>query len=116
MVTPTLLHGSNERRGSDTARRYSSMTSKATSSASRRPASAGSFPRVEDEATGAAALQLTAELGRSPALHQGVGSEIRTRLQPDARIAVGGRVTLTEEPSQARDSNTKRSIARGNRA
>jgi predicted PhzF superfamily epimerase YddE/YHI9 len=41
------------------------------------------FPRrgdaiVEDEATGAAALLLTAELGRALTVHQGVGSEIRT--------------------------------------
>jgi predicted PhzF superfamily epimerase YddE/YHI9 len=62
---------------------------------------ASAFPRrgdaiVEDEATGAAALQLTAELLRSLTVHQGVGSEIRTRLQPDGRIAVGGRVTLVE--------------------
>jgi predicted PhzF superfamily epimerase YddE/YHI9 len=62
---------------------------------------ARAFPRrgdaiVEDEATGAAALQLTAELGRSLTVHQGVGSEIRTQLQPDGRIAVGGRVTLVD--------------------
>jgi predicted PhzF superfamily epimerase YddE/YHI9 len=61
------------------------------------------FPRrgdaiVEDEATGAAALLLTAELGRALTVHQGVGSEIRTRPHPDGRIAVGGRVTLVEEP------------------
>jgi predicted PhzF superfamily epimerase YddE/YHI9 len=64
---------------------------------------ARAFPRrgdaiVEDEATGAAALQLTAELGRSLTAHQGVGSEIRARLQPEGRIAVGGRVRPAEEP------------------
>jgi predicted PhzF superfamily epimerase YddE/YHI9 len=64
---------------------------------------ARAFPRrgdaiVEDEATGAAALLLTAELGRALTVHQGVGSEIRTRPRPDGRIAVGGRVTLVEEP------------------
>ena len=62
---------------------------------------ASAFPRrgdaiVEDEATGAAALQLTAELLRSLTVHQGVGSEIRPRLQPDGRNAVRGRVTLVE--------------------
>jgi Phenazine biosynthesis-like protein len=46
----------------------------------------------------AAALQLTAELGRSLTVHQGVGSEIRTRMQPDGRIAVGGRVRPAVEP------------------
>ena len=59
---------------------------------------ARAFPRrgdgiVEDEATGAAALLLTAELGRALTVRQGVGSEIRTQPRADGRIAVGGRVT-----------------------
>ncbi|BBF99019.1 MULTISPECIES: PhzF family phenazine biosynthesis protein [Pseudonocardia] len=64
---------------------------------------ARAFPRrgdaiVEDEATGAAALRLTAELGRSLTVQQGVGSEIRTRLLPEDRIGVGGRVRQVPHP------------------
>ncbi|MEU6696416.1 hypothetical protein [Pseudonocardia sp. NPDC046786] len=58
---------------------------------------------VEDEATGAAALRLTAELGRSLTVRQGVGSEIRTRLLPEGRIGVGGRVRrVRPDPQDAR--------------
>lgn len=69
---------------------------------------ARAFPRrgdaiVEDEATGAAALRLTAEFGRSPTVRQGVGSEIRTRLLPEGRIGVGGRVRqVRPDPQDAR--------------
>ncbi|MBY8885920.1 PhzF family phenazine biosynthesis protein [Streptomyces sp. PTM05] len=60
---------------------------------------ARAFPRrgdsiVEDEATGAAALLLTAELGRPLDIRQGTGSRILTRPLPDGTIEVGGRVTL----------------------
>ncbi|GAA1392700.1 PhzF family phenazine biosynthesis protein [Pseudonocardia kongjuensis] len=69
---------------------------------------ARAFPRrgdaiVEDEATGAAALRLTAELGRSLTVRQGAGSEIRTRLLPEGRIGVGGRVRqVRPDPQDAR--------------
>ncbi len=55
------------------------------------------FPRrgdgiTEDEATGAAAMLLTHELGRPLDIRQGTGSRILTRTHPDGTIAVGGRV------------------------
>ncbi|MEU7223927.1 PhzF family phenazine biosynthesis protein [Streptomyces chrestomyceticus] len=55
------------------------------------------FPRrgdgiVEDEATGAAALTLTHELGRALDVRQGTGSRILTRPHEDGTIALGGRV------------------------
>jgi predicted PhzF superfamily epimerase YddE/YHI9 len=58
---------------------------------------ARAFPRrgdgvVEDEATGAAALLLTHELGRPLDIRQGAGSRIVTRPFPDGTITVGGRV------------------------
>ncbi|MFI5778489.1 PhzF family phenazine biosynthesis protein [Nocardia sp. NPDC051570] len=46
----------------------------------------------EDEATGAAALLLTARLGRALEITQGRGSVIHTRSLPDGRIEIGGRV------------------------
>lgn len=56
------------------------------------------FPRrgdgiAEDEATGAAALTLTAELGRSLEIRQGVASRILTRCRPGGVVDLGGRVT-----------------------
>jgi predicted PhzF superfamily epimerase YddE/YHI9 len=62
---------------------------------------ARAFPRrgdaiVEDEATGAAALVLTAELGRALVIRQGVGSQLLTRPQPDGGIEVGGLVAPVE--------------------
>lgn len=57
------------------------------------------FPRrgdgiVEDEATGAAALTLAAELGRDLVVRQGVGSVILTRCHGDGTVDLGGRVTV----------------------
>ena len=49
---------------------------------------------MEDEATGAAALVLTHELGRGLDIRQGTGSQLVTRPQPDGTIEVGGRVAL----------------------
>lgn len=46
----------------------------------------------EDEATGAAALLLTAELGRALNITQGRGSQIMTAPGPDGVIELGGRV------------------------
>lgn len=48
----------------------------------------------EDEATGAAALLLTAQLGRALNIIQGKGSQILTAPQPGGWVEVGGRVFL----------------------
>jgi predicted PhzF superfamily epimerase YddE/YHI9 len=45
----------------------------------------------EDEATGAAAVRVTAKLGRDLHISQGTGSELVTALADDDRIRVGGR-------------------------
>lgn len=52
----------------------------------------------EDEATGAAALQLTARLGRALNIVQGTGSQILTAPQPHGWVEVGGRVFLERQP------------------
>lgn len=49
---------------------------------------------VEDEATGAAAVRLTGELGRPLRIRQGTGSELITRPGPDGTVELGGRVAL----------------------
>jgi predicted PhzF superfamily epimerase YddE/YHI9 len=51
---------------------------------------------AEDEATGAAAVLLGAELGRDLTIRQGVGSEIQVRPRSDGSVDVGGRVELIE--------------------
>ena len=48
----------------------------------------------EDEATGAAALLLTDQLGRALNITQGAGSQILTAPQPGGWVEVGGRVFL----------------------
>ncbi|MFE4593489.1 PhzF family phenazine biosynthesis protein [Streptomyces laurentii] len=48
----------------------------------------------EDEATGAAALLLTAELGRALNIVQGRGSQMLTAPGPDGVVELGGRVRL----------------------
>ncbi|MFF9648853.1 PhzF family phenazine biosynthesis protein [Streptomyces sp. NPDC014622] len=58
---------------------------------------ARAFPRraggiVEDEATGAAALLLSAELGRALNITQGRGSQILTAPASDGTVEIGGRV------------------------
>ncbi|MEU1091247.1 PhzF family phenazine biosynthesis protein [Streptomyces sp. NPDC005576] len=60
---------------------------------------ARAFPRrddgiAEDEATGAAALLLTALLGRALNITQGRGSQILTAPAPDGTVEIGGRVVL----------------------
>ncbi|WP_406149624.1 PhzF family phenazine biosynthesis protein [Streptomyces sp. NBC_01012] len=60
---------------------------------------ARAFPRRddsidEDEATGAAAMLLSAELGRALNIRQGRGSQILTAPAPDGTVEVGGRVLL----------------------
>ncbi|WP_328422701.1 PhzF family phenazine biosynthesis protein [Micromonospora sp. NBC_00389] len=62
------------------------------------------FPRrgdaiVEDEATGASAIVLTAELRRALDIMQGKGSQILTRPGPNDAVEVGGRVILEETRS-----------------
>jgi predicted PhzF superfamily epimerase YddE/YHI9 len=47
---------------------------------------------AEDEATGAAAVALTARLGRDLDISQGEGSRIATRHLPDGIVEVGGKV------------------------
>jgi predicted PhzF superfamily epimerase YddE/YHI9 len=51
----------------------------------------------EDEATGAAALQLGALIGRPIVIRQGEGSELHVRPSRDGTVAVGGRVELVDE-------------------
>jgi predicted PhzF superfamily epimerase YddE/YHI9 len=46
----------------------------------------------EDEATGAAALRLCAQLGRPIEIHQGRGSVLLARPGPEGTVEVGGRV------------------------
>jgi predicted PhzF superfamily epimerase YddE/YHI9 len=51
----------------------------------------------EDEATGAAALQLGAVIGRDIVIRQGVGSELHSRPGENGTVAVGGRVELVSQ-------------------
>jgi predicted PhzF superfamily epimerase YddE/YHI9 len=56
---------------------------------------------AEDEATGAAAVAMGGHLRRDLTIHQGVGSEILVRPQPDGTIEIGGRV----EPVETREDS-----------
>lgn len=64
----------------------------------RRRVRARGFPRrpdgviAEDEATGSAAILLTAQLDRALNITQGAGSQILTAPGADGTIEVGGRV------------------------
>jgi predicted PhzF superfamily epimerase YddE/YHI9 len=49
---------------------------------------------AEDEATGAAAVVITSQLGRGLEIRQGQGSRLSTRLGPQGTIDLGGRVVL----------------------
>jgi len=51
---------------------------------------------AEDEATGSAALQFGAHLGRDLVIRQGEGSELHVRPGGDGTVAVGGRVAFME--------------------
>ncbi len=67
---------------------------------------ARAFPRrddgtTEDEATGAAALLLTAGLGRALNITQGRGSQILTAPGPDGMIEIGGRVRFAPHAPHA---------------
>jgi predicted PhzF superfamily epimerase YddE/YHI9 len=59
-----------------------------------------SFPRAygiaEDDATGAAAIRLTAQLGRPLRIHQGRGSLLVTEPGPGGTVELAGRVALDE--------------------
>jgi predicted PhzF superfamily epimerase YddE/YHI9 len=57
---------------------------------------AGAVGIAEDEATGAAAVLITARLGRNLEIVQGRGSRISTRLTADGAVELGGRVRLDE--------------------
>jgi predicted PhzF superfamily epimerase YddE/YHI9 len=50
----------------------------------------------EDEATGAAAMLLVAQLGREIEIHQGEGSVIHARPLDDGRVEIGGRAVLDD--------------------
>ncbi|MBH0122007.1 PhzF family phenazine biosynthesis protein [Rhodococcus sp. CX] len=63
---------------------------------------APAFGIPEDEATGAAAVRLTAHLGRNLDITQGRGSRIRTAWLSDGRVEVGGHVERCESRSLAR--------------
>ena len=54
------------------------------------------FGIPEDEATGAAAIALTARLGRALDIRQGQGSRIVTRPMDDGMVEIAGRVVLGE--------------------
>ena len=65
----------------------------------RRSASGCSRPRYgidEDEATGSAAITLSARLGRELEIRQGAGSRILARPLDDGMVEIGGRVELDE--------------------
>ena len=51
----------------------------------------------EDEATGAYAVRLCAYLGRELEIHQGKGSLLLARPEPDGGVRIGGKVELVEE-------------------
>lgn len=51
---------------------------------------------IEDEATGSAAMVLTAVLGRDLDIRQGVGSQILTRPVDGGMVEIGGRCRLTD--------------------
>jgi predicted PhzF superfamily epimerase YddE/YHI9 len=54
---------------------------------------------VEDEATGSAVTQLTAQLARNLLIIQGTGSHLHTTWQPPTHASVGGRVLPMESRS-----------------
>lgn len=51
---------------------------------------------AEDEATGAAAVRITARLGTSLTITQGQGSQLLTRHEPDGWVQLGGRVAAAQ--------------------
>ncbi|MER7851880.1 PhzF family phenazine biosynthesis protein [Streptomyces bacillaris] len=75
-----------------------------------RSGGAGAFTgdTAEDEATGAAAMLLSAHLGRALNIAQGRGSQILTAPAPDGTVEVGGRVLMAAraEPRAAASEMT----------
>ncbi|GAB2922315.1 PhzF family phenazine biosynthesis protein [Streptomyces sundarbansensis] len=78
---------------------------------------ARAFPRrgeatgiVEDEATGAAAMLLSAHLGRALNITQGRGSQILTAPAPDGTVEVGGRVLMA---ARGRTAPATAALSRG---
>ena len=57
---------------------------------------AGAVGIAEDEATGAAAVLITAQLGQGLEILQGRGSRLTTRFTADGSVELGGRVVLDE--------------------
>jgi predicted PhzF superfamily epimerase YddE/YHI9 len=51
---------------------------------------------AEDEATGAAALRLCAQVGRAVEIRQGSASVLHARPADDGRVDLGGRVEAVE--------------------
>jgi predicted PhzF superfamily epimerase YddE/YHI9 len=67
----------------------------------------------EDEATGGAAVQLCARLGRAIDIRQGRGSRILARPLSDGRVEIGGRVALEDvRPYRSSTSGTDTSSKR----
>jgi predicted PhzF superfamily epimerase YddE/YHI9 len=62
------------------------------------------FNIPEDEATGAAAIALTARLGRPLDIRQGRGSRIVTRPLDDGMVEIAGRVVLAEVREYAEEA------------
>jgi predicted PhzF superfamily epimerase YddE/YHI9 len=62
------------------------------------------FGIPEDEATGAAAIALTARLGRPLDIRQGRGSRIVTRPLDDGMVEIAGRVVLAEVREYAEEA------------
>ncbi len=59
----------------------------------------------EDEATGAAAMRLVAQLGRKIEIHQGRGSVIHARPLEDGLVEIGGLTVLDEVRNYATTNN-----------
>jgi predicted PhzF superfamily epimerase YddE/YHI9 len=59
------------------------------------------FGIPEDEATGAAALRLCAQLGRAVEIHQGAGSVLYAEPGEDGTVSLGGRVEAVERRAYA---------------
>ena len=62
----------------------------------RRASSRCAYGIAEDEATGSAAVLLSAQLGRALEIRQGRGSQIRVRPVEDGYVEVGGACVLDE--------------------
>lgn len=86
--------GRTDTRGTDTRGSRSGGTGTGTGTGSGTGFGADTGGIEEDEATGAAAMLLSARLGRALNIAQGRGSQILTAPAPDGTVEVGGRVLL----------------------